>query len=68
MSESEDNQTSAREREIKYLNSAVVFVVVEAERTESTVDAVKAVHIALALVRMGVKFALHEELLSEKRL
>lgn len=51
-----------------YLNGTVVFVIGQAEGTESAIGAVKAVHIAFALVGIGVEFALNEESLSEKRL
>lgn len=48
------------------LNSAVVLVVVrEAERTERAIDAIETVHVTLALVRIAVCLALHEELGSE---
>lgn len=36
----------------------------EAERAESTIGAVQAIHVALALVRVGVLLTLHEELRS----
>lgn len=48
------------------LNSAVVLVVMrEAERTERAIDAIETVHVTLALVRIAVCLALHEELCSE---
>lgn len=50
------------------LNIAMVFVVREAERAESAVHAIQAVHIAFALVRIGVQLALHEEALFQQRL
>lgn len=49
------------------LNIAMVFVVREAERAESAVHAIQAVHIAFALVRIGVQLALHEEALFQQR-
>ena len=49
---------SRKERD---LNGAVVAVVGEAEGTEGTIRAVKAVHVALAFVGVGMQLALHEE-------
>lgn len=46
----------------------MVFVIREAERAESAVHAIQAVHIAFALVRIGVQLALHEEALFQQRL
>lgn len=43
------------------LDCLVVFVGGEAERAERTAHAVQAVHVAFALVRVGVDFALDEE-------
>uniref|UniRef100_A0A8R7UXX2 Uncharacterized protein n=1 Tax=Triticum urartu TaxID=4572 RepID=A0A8R7UXX2_TRIUA len=50
------------------LDGVVVAVVGEAERAERAVDAVEAVHVALALVRVGVRPALHEEARRQQRL
>jgi hypothetical protein len=46
----------------------VVAVVGEAEGAERAVHAVEAVHVALALVRVGVDPALHEEARRQQRL
>lgn len=43
-------------------------MVVETERTERTITAVQAIHIAFALVGICVKLALDEEALSQERL
>lgn len=40
----------------------MVAVVGEAERAESAIRAIQAIHVALALVRVGVMLALHKEL------
>lgn len=50
------------------LDGVVVAVVGEAEGAERAVDAVEAVHVALALVRVGVHPALHEEARRQQRL
>lgn len=46
----------------------MVLVEIEAERAESAVHAIQAVHIAFAFVRIGVQLALHEEALFKQRL
>jgi hypothetical protein len=50
------------------LDGVVVAVVREAERAERAVHAVEAVHVALALVRVGVDPALDEEARGQQRL
>lgn len=50
------------------LNSAVVVMAAmrEAERTERSIGAIETVHVTLALVRIDVHLALHEELRREQ--
>jgi hypothetical protein len=50
------------------LDGVVLAVVREAERAERAVHAVQAVHVALALVRVGVHPALTEEARRQQRL
>lgn len=51
-----------------YLNSAVVVVEGQAERTEGAIHTIQAIHIAFALVRIRVEFAVNEEMLLQQRL
>lgn len=50
-----------------YLNCSVIFVRIKTERTESSVHAIQAIHVAFAFVRIGVVLALDEEARAEKR-
>ncbi|GER34668.1 N-acetyldiaminopimelate deacetylase [Striga asiatica] len=50
------------------LNCTMILVMGQAERTEWAVSTVQTVHIAFAFVRVGVVFAVDEELFPEKGL
>lgn len=51
-----------------YLNCAMVLVICQTERAERAVHTVQTVHIAFALVRIGMEFALDEEVFFQQRL
>lgn len=54
--------------EVTNLDCTVILVVAEAERAESTVHTVQAIHVAFTLVRISVKLALNKEVLFQQRL
>jgi hypothetical protein len=51
-----------------YLNCAMVLVICQTERAERAVHTIQTVHIAFALVRIDMQFALNEEVFLQQRL
>lgn len=49
------------------LNSAMIFMIIEAERTKSTIHTIQTVHITLTLMRISVHLTLNKETLFQQR-
>lgn len=60
--ETQNRNTEEIERK-QNLNSTMILVIGKTERTESSIHAVQAIHIAFALVRVSMQLALNKEAL-----